>query len=240
MSAPFTINIDSLTNLDPSRAVEFFRRLLWAEATKVGIGINLIDVPNNIYVSDGGIDAFIEDANHIDDELIPKGTTGFQIKSGKDSGDEGFKRELHVKNNLDLPLKPEINRILNNGGGYVLVLFDELTTEKKLDRRKAIRNEIKRMGFKNPSVRVYSANQIQGYAEKYIALILWLSGSFNTAYPYSSWSKFRSITGLKNFVPDEPRKAIIELIKDKIRNDENVCRRMNPDKFRLIAKIHFS
>lgn len=50
MQTPFTLNEKEIINLSPGRAVDFFRRLLWAEASRVGIGRNLIDVPQCINV----------------------------------------------------------------------------------------------------------------------------------------------------------------------------------------------
>jgi hypothetical protein len=71
---PFAIPVNDLTNLAPDRAVEFFRRLLWAEAARVGIARHLIDVPDCINVGDGGIDAYIKEANPSIDEVISRGT----------------------------------------------------------------------------------------------------------------------------------------------------------------------
>ena len=78
---PFTLSPDELENLGPDRAVEFMRRLLWAEAARVGIGQHLVTVPSCINVADGGIDALIEEADPSDDSVIPRGKTGFQIKA---------------------------------------------------------------------------------------------------------------------------------------------------------------
>jgi hypothetical protein len=48
---------EDLERLDPQGAVEFFRELLWAEASAVGIGKDLITVPGAITDRDGGVDA---------------------------------------------------------------------------------------------------------------------------------------------------------------------------------------
>jgi len=58
----FSISDNDLKNLTPERAVDFFRRLLWAEAARTGVSLNLIDVPQCINVGDGGLDAFVENA----------------------------------------------------------------------------------------------------------------------------------------------------------------------------------
>lgn len=51
---PFTLQVSDLINLGQNRAVESFRRLLWAEAGKVSIGCNIINAPQCINVGDGG------------------------------------------------------------------------------------------------------------------------------------------------------------------------------------------
>ncbi len=118
----FTLQVSDLTNLGQDRAVEFFRRLLWAEATRVGIGKHLIDVPQCINVGDGGIDALIREAKPSTDELIPIGTSGFQIKSS-DLPPNRCKKELHRQNNLNQPIKPEIKRILKGAPDLLFLLF---------------------------------------------------------------------------------------------------------------------
>jgi len=69
----YSLHSNDLKNLDPDRAVEFFRGLLWDEASRVSIGRQLIDVPDCINVGDGGLDAVIEDATPSSDEVIPSG-----------------------------------------------------------------------------------------------------------------------------------------------------------------------
>lgn len=45
---------DILPNWSDMQSVFFFRELLWTEATVLGIGKNLINVPSAITVADGG------------------------------------------------------------------------------------------------------------------------------------------------------------------------------------------
>lgn len=126
----FTLPSHYLLNLSSDRAVEFFRQLLWAEAANVGVARNLIDVPQCINVGDGGVDAFIENAKPAKDELIPHGTTGFQIKAS-DLAPAECKKELHQSEKLGEPIKSEIKNVLDKDGTYILVLFAELTSQKK-------------------------------------------------------------------------------------------------------------
>ena len=54
----------------------------------------LMNVPQCINVGDGGIDALIENAAPSFDEVIPPGTSGFQIKSS-DLSPNKCRLELH-------------------------------------------------------------------------------------------------------------------------------------------------
>lgn len=62
MDSIFSVTGNDLSQLDPERAVDVFRELLWAEATVVGVAKSLINVPRAITVADGGIDAEVNGA----------------------------------------------------------------------------------------------------------------------------------------------------------------------------------
>ena len=57
----FTVNNDDLGRLDEHTAVDFFQRLLWAEARRIGIEISKINVSTRVNVPDGGVDATVDD-----------------------------------------------------------------------------------------------------------------------------------------------------------------------------------
>jgi len=59
----YSLQSKHLTNLGQYRAVDIFRKLLWSESNRVGIGRNLISVPDCINVGDGGLDAIIQSAS---------------------------------------------------------------------------------------------------------------------------------------------------------------------------------
>lgn len=218
----FSLSIKDLTSLDQNLSVDFFRRLLWAEASRVGIGRNIIDVPQCINVGDGGIDAYIKNAKPSSEELIPSGTIGFQIKS-MDLIPSGCRKELHKEEDLSKPIKPEIKRIMDEGGSYILVLFAEVTTQKKRRREEAINEEMRRLGYTEAEVRVYSANQLACFAEQFPALIAWLKGDSTLGIPYSSWAERHDIRASKKFICDTERREIIEDINNRLRKPNGEC-----------------
>jgi|Deesub1362A_J573_1020465.scaffolds.fasta_scaffold03337_4 hypothetical protein len=216
----YELNTLDLRSLGQDRAVTFFRKLLWAEASRVGIGRNLIDIPGCINVPDGGLDAIIQDAHPAVDEVIPEGLSGFQIKSSDLSPGE-CQKELHEQKDLSKPLKPEIKRLLDNNGTYVLVLFADITSQKKESREKAIKEELQKMGYANPKVRVYTINQIIGFAERFPALVAWLKEYPIYGLPYEIWAQNLDVSKPKFFVVDDERRKIINDVRGKLRDAEN-------------------
>lgn len=211
----FSIKTENIIHLSPIDSVKFFRKLLWAEANRVGISRYLIDVPECINVGDGGIDAIIEDADPNDVEVIPYGTTGFQIKSA-DLSPEECKKELHVNGCLDEPLKPEINRILDEGGNYILVLFADITPRKRINRRKNIRKELKQFGYDN-DVRIYTASQLVEFANRHVALVCEYEQIMD-GIPYSKWANQKYMQIPKTFIVDSQRENWIDHIRKELMN----------------------
>ncbi|NVM55461.1 MAG: hypothetical protein HWN66_17270 [Candidatus Helarchaeota archaeon] len=142
----FHLQPNDIQKLTPERAVEIFRSLLWAEATRIGIGRHLIHVPSCINVGDGGLDAVVNNVKPKFDDVIPTGFSGYQIKSS-DLSPKECKKELHKKKNLNDNLKPEIKRLLENIGTYILVLFKSLTEEKRIKRKDEIIKDLSKNGY---------------------------------------------------------------------------------------------
>src|SRR5690348_17125322 len=93
----FTVTPADLARLSADEAVDLLRELLWAEATTLGIGKNVINVPSAITVGDGGIDAEITAASVSGGQGIMKpGITRYQIKTGPFS----LRNESNIKSLL--------------------------------------------------------------------------------------------------------------------------------------------
>ena len=58
----FTVGNQDLSRLNQNTAVDFFQKLLWAEARRLGIEISKINVSRWVNVPDGGVDATVDDA----------------------------------------------------------------------------------------------------------------------------------------------------------------------------------
>ncbi len=219
---PFTIQVNDLKNLTPDVAVESFRRLLWAEGSAVGVGNHLINVPDCINVGDGGIDAFIKNANPSRDDLIPNGTSGFQIKSS-DLQPKDCKKELHEGENLNRPIKPEIKRLLDENGTYVLVLFANISKKQRTNRENDLKEELVNLGYPDAKLRLHGADQIAGFMERFPALVAWFKKVWTECLPYSVWAGRSDITSPRQYVPGESREKLAEDIREKFTEPGNQC-----------------
>ncbi len=231
---PFELKDQDLKELNAGKVVEFFRRLIWLEAERVGIRSNLIEVPLNIYSPDGGIDAYIENANPNSDELIPIGTTGFQIKSGKFSSTKSI-NELYKNDRRGGQIKSGIRDILDKEGTYVQVLFSELTYKTKRANyynkslQPRIIEELRKKGYNNPKIRVYTITQILGFCRRFPSLTIYLRPDLMPYKNFDSWSQNKDIDFPVEYYLDEERKKNIKEIRELLRdsNSNSNCLRIS-------------
>lgn len=209
--------MESLGDLAPDRATDFFRELLWNEATRVRIGRNLVQFSGNINAPDGGIDAVIRNATPSSDDVIPAGLSGYQVKCSSPSP-EDCKKELHQNRRLGDPLKPEVKRLLDDGGTYVLVLFSDEVYPTKSQIEQAIREDLTRVGYVDPKFRVYTVDQIAGFAARFPALVASLSGYLSHCLPYQMWAGNLDVSTPSIFVTDGNREGIIQDIRNRLRD----------------------
>ena len=95
--------------------------MIWADAYVSGIPITQVNVPTEITISDGGIDAEVHGVqNDGKYGIIKKGITSYQIKSGRfDSIDSSIKDILFKKKSRDL--KDRIKSCFDAQGTLVVV-----------------------------------------------------------------------------------------------------------------------
>ena len=212
----FTVDPKAFVNLSPERAVILFRRLLWAEADRVRIGRHLINVPDCINVGDGGVDAFIDDAFPTDEDVIPKGSTIFQVKSA-DLEPMECRKELHAGGDVKGSLKEELDCRLKQGSTYVLVLCADITDAKKRRRHEAIKEELTNLGYGNTQVRIYTANQLAAFTNRHPSLVSSLRPELLTCSPYESWGSSYDIRRPSAFVMDSTRHEMVKQITVTVR-----------------------
>lgn len=192
MNSPFYLTQNDLSQLGPDLAVDIFRELLWAEANKSGVAINLINVPSAITVSDGGIDADVQADISSEQGLIKKGLTSYQIKAGDFTlNPYGIKEILFVHGKEEL--KPRVKACLDNGGTLVVVFFKWDNPDKTDDEcRQKFIEVLKGIDQKYEAVKieVWRQNTLRGYFRPYVSLTLRVKQLDKVHYQtHRSWSR---------------------------------------------------
>ena len=221
----FTVNNSDLERLDPRTAVDFFRKLLCAEARRTGTEISGIHVPSAIHVPDGGIDATVNDAQ-IDTGcgIIKQGKTSYQIKSGAaEPWQPSFiEKELFRGATQDRQkLGESIRDCLDVDGTYVLVLTGiDLVESQRLSAIKNIKECLKKCDYPEAEVEVWSQNNLIGVLKFFPSSALKVTGNDAADFQtHDSWSKDGEME--VQFVPGESQSKLITNIQNELRRDDD-------------------
>lgn len=220
----FELEDEDIRRFNTHEAVEFYRKLLWAEASDADVIQSSAHVPQRIHVADGGIDAKVEDANPTREDLIPAGTSGYQIKSS-DIAPRECKEEV---TNDPGDLKPRVEKLLDQDGTYVLVVFEELVgkaskegKDKLQTRKEALIEKFADLNYPNASVRVYDTSKLIGIINRFPALVAQESGLYHVQ-DYNTW-KPRATKQAETFVADPARENQIQTIRVAVREPSENC-----------------
>ena len=194
--AIFTVRNEDLSRLNQYTAVEFFQKLLWAEARRLGIEISKINVSRWVNVPDGGVDATVDDVQLTGGQgLIKSGKTSYQIKAGatfKPWQRSVIKKELFgIKTPERQNLGESIRACLDTDDGtYVLVCTGiDLVDSQRRDVLKHTRDFLEQCGYSHPKVEVWSQNTLIGFLQVFPSLALLVNGrdglNFQT---HQSWA----------------------------------------------------
>ncbi len=212
----FTVKNEDLSRLNADSAVEFFQKLLWAEARRSGIELSKINISRRVNVRDGGIDANV-DETQIESEtgIIKSGKTSYQIKSGTKKPnleDELFGRE---------DLKEGIQDCLNTDNTYVLVCTGiDLVYREQMEIVSKIKDYLKPYGEQLPNVEVWSQNTLVGFLESFPSLALWVNENDESIFQtHQSWSQDGTMQ--VPFFPGESQDELIPKIQNELREKQN-------------------
>ena len=222
----FTVKNSDLDRLNPHTAVDFFRKLLWAEARRIGVEISKINVSSAIHVADGGIDAVVDDAN-IETGLgiIRPGKTSYQIKSGTTEpwqpavikkilfGERTPDRQ-NLGKSIHACLHPDVN------GTYVLVCtgIDCLVETRRTQAIDLIEDHFAACGYPNAEVEIWTQNTLIGYLESFPSLALWVNGKDSGIFQsHRSWSRDADM-GVR-FIPGQDQTKLIANIQAQLRSN---------------------
>ena len=219
----FTVKNEHLNQLDQNTAVDFFQKLLWVEARRLGIELSKINISRRVNVKDGGIDATVNDTQvPTGSGLIKSGKTCYQIKSGQ--------TKLNIKNELfgsgndanKQNLKKGIQACLEDEsrGTYVLVCTGTDLVDR--EHRKIltnIKNYLGQCGYQDPKVEVWSQNNLIAFLESFPSLSLWVNGNDQGIFQtHPSWSKDDTMDF--NFISGQTQRNLIAKIRRKLRTNK--------------------
>jgi hypothetical protein len=185
MPAPLDVTPDDLRRLDATHAVDLFRKLLLAEAHTMGITTSEVEVPLNIYVSDGGIDAEVQGAASRSGQglIVVPGPNFYQVKTGDFAIQRVSKiKEILFDTRVDdedgnrTPrevLKQRVKHCLDLGGVLHVVLFGwDLPNNRDPEIVTKFREQLSDNGYTYPEARIEicRASKIIGYLARFPSL----------------------------------------------------------------------
>ena len=222
----FTVNNEDLGRLDERTAVDFFQRLLWAEARRIGIEVSKINVSSRINVPDGGVDATVDEPQIATGSgIIKPGKTSYQIKSGQSFSPW---QESEIRNELFGERTPEyqnlgesIRACLESRGTYVLVCTGiDLVEPDRTDALNHIKNYLEQCGYSNPKFDVWSQNTLCGFLKVFPSLALWVTRRDNAQFQtHSSWAEDDDMQA--QFVHGQSQDNSIAIIQNELRQDND-------------------
>ncbi|MGA2315056.1 MAG: hypothetical protein ABSG71_01580 [Thermodesulfobacteriota bacterium] len=223
MDTIFTVRKEDLQRLSPEEAVDFFRELLWAESTSIGIGKNLINVPSAITSADGGIDAEVQATTVSGGQgIIKQGLTRYQIKTG----DFSLSREADIKSILfkegTSELKPRVKSCLDRDGTLVIVLFGwdepERVDEQHINKFKEKLLPIDAK-CSNSKIEIWGQNKLMSFLTPFPSLALALKGLSGLQFQtYKSWSQNNDMR--QDFVKSTDYQQKAKAIQDILRTSD--------------------
>ncbi len=218
----FAVKNGDLARLNPQGAVDFFREMLWAEATALGIGENLINVPSAITVADGGIDAEVQNVPVSGGQgIIKQGLTRYQIKTGDFSlGDDSHIKKILFKDG-STELRPRVKSCLDKNGTLVVVLFGWDNPETKDDQLiNKFKEKLTRIDHKynNAKIEIWRQNNLIGFLKPFPSLALQANERAKARFQtHQSWSRDAEMK--KEFKAGQPQKDFISNMQNELRKN---------------------
>ena len=224
----FTVKNEHLDLLNERTAVDFFQKLLWAEARRIGLEISKINVSSQSNVPDGGVDATVDEAQIATEcGIIKLGKTSYQIKAGATF--KPWRKKSVIKKELFGDKEPErenlgrsIRDCLEHCGTYVLVCTGiDLCESQRIDALHHIKDYLGQCGYPDAKVGVWSQNTLCGFLELFPSLALWVTGRSSAQFQtHQSWSENANMQ--VKFVAGQPQDELVEKIRNELRREDNM------------------
>ena len=224
----FTVKIEDLDRLNQNTAIEFFQKILLAEAWRLGIELSKIKVSSWINVPDSGVDATVDGAQiPTGYGIIKRGKTSYQIKSGsqfKPWQKAVIKKELFGTKTPDRQnLGESIQSCLDTDGTYVMVCTGIDPVESQQQQiRSHIEEYLKQCGYSDPKFEVFTQNTLISLLESFPSLALWINGNAQSIFQtHQSWSQDGTMR--VPFFPGQSQSELIPKIQNELREEQNTA-----------------
>lgn len=175
MSTPIQIANDDVKLLRDHQLVRLLWQLVHLELRAGRVEQYDSQVPLSIYIKDGGIDGIARwDGGVAKTSWFPSRNVGFQAKAA-DMDPRACGKEVLAE---DGTIKPQVRKLFDAGGAYVLFLARDCVEQSKQPRIQAVQEAIVSASTKSggallaaPDVRIYDASDIAAWVNVYPAAI---------------------------------------------------------------------
>ena len=218
-----TVKRDHLDRLSLDESISFFASLLWAEARRVGIPITNLGISSRANVPDGGVDASVDAQVPGDTDLIRKGRSVFQIKTGQFKAwtSSAIHDELFGKGNLVSKdgLGDPVRVCLDAGGSYILVCTGmDFTEHQRTDTKRLLSKQFIECGYEAPNVDAISQNHLLRILQRFPSLSLALNGNGSGPFEtHKSWADHAQMRMLLR--PGNPQTALMGALAEELRTN---------------------
>lgn len=224
MSPLISVPVSAVVELTPERAVEVLKRLLLAESAYAKLSPTSVTISTRLTVADGGIDAEVNvppEAPIPTDCFLTAGLSGFQLKSGasfKPWTASSIRGELI---NSAGKLFPEVARLTDRRGRYVVVCTGhDLTPKQRNEACERIVSTLASAGVSDYSslVDVLGAGQLSTYAERYPGIAALLTFEpIHEAWVFEEWDRDAHMAN--PFLPAPEQAELISQVRAGIEGD---------------------
>ena len=220
MASPFEIKKEDLDRLDPKRSVDLIRDLVHVEASVSGIKKSKINIPADINTNDGGIDGEVKDAERDGvNGIIKKGTTMYQIKSGRFSGKSGVKNILFTKRPSEL--KSGIRACFEAGGTFIVAFTGwDAPTANPESVEKEFAKQAKEAGYERVRIEIWRQNTIIGFLKTFPALCLTVKEMYD--YPLRLHDRWHNMADMNNQIHlGDKQHEFVDSMKSELRKNKH-------------------
>ncbi len=231
MPSPLQVVNDDIKLLKDGQLVQLLWQLVNLELSAYRVEKYDSQVPLSIYIKDGGIDGLAHWTDGPEKTgMFPGRTVGFQAKA-TDMSDAACSSEVR---NKDGTLKPQVRKLVERGGAYVLFLGRDCVGQSKDPRIAAIKEAVVSAsevagGAKLAAgeVYIYDATDIAGWVNTYPAAVAAVFDCLGK--PGAGAHTWQELSGYPSFeVPfadvDKDRAAIVESLRAAAREERSVTR----------------